>query len=240
MPALTEEQLKNVADDFYSRWQFPNCIGCIDGKHIRIKQPPNSGRQYFNYKQYFSIVLQAVADANYRFLNIEVGAYGRQSDGGIFASSDLYRRLESNSYNVPEQVRLPGTDVFAPFVILGDEAYPLKYYLLRPYREKNGEEKLFNDFHSRTRKVVECAFGILTSKWQILQKPLETDIKTTNTIVKTICLLHNIIIDSEGVDNGVLLQVEKDLTTTKNRTKTTGALNRATFAATNVRNVFKT
>jgi hypothetical protein len=50
----------------------------MDGKYIRIKCPPNSGSQYFNYKQYNSIVLQAVVDANLTFLTLDVGAYGKQ------------------------------------------------------------------------------------------------------------------------------------------------------------------
>jgi len=37
MPVPSQEQLEKISDDFYRRWKFPNCIGCIDGKHCQIK-----------------------------------------------------------------------------------------------------------------------------------------------------------------------------------------------------------
>ena len=67
--------------------EFPNVIGCTDGKHIRIKCPTKAGSLFYNYKQFFSVVLQGVADSESRFIFIDIGAYGKQSDGGIFSAS---------------------------------------------------------------------------------------------------------------------------------------------------------
>lgn len=97
----TKLTLSSIADQFYRKWKFPNCVGAIDSKHIRIKCPGNSGSMYFNYKKYCSIVLQGLVDANYKFISVEVGSYGNQSDGGIFATSSLYYRLEQDSFNMP-------------------------------------------------------------------------------------------------------------------------------------------
>jgi len=59
----TEDTWRKSEIGFKERWNFPNCIGSIDGKHVEIKCPNKSGTSYFCYKNYFSIVLLAIVDA---------------------------------------------------------------------------------------------------------------------------------------------------------------------------------
>jgi hypothetical protein len=75
------------------------CIqGSIDGKHIAIKCPPKSGSLYYNYKQYYSIILLAVCDANYKIIYASYGHYGHQGDAGIFQRSDLAKAISTGSF----------------------------------------------------------------------------------------------------------------------------------------------
>ncbi|PIO35237.1 hypothetical protein AB205_0055390, partial [Aquarana catesbeiana] len=69
-----KEEWNTKAELFWERCNFPNCVGAIDGKHIRIVRPVGSGSKFFNYKKYFSFVLLAVADANYSFTYIDIGS----------------------------------------------------------------------------------------------------------------------------------------------------------------------
>lgn len=93
LPRPTNEMWKSIADDFNTNWNFPNCIGALDGKHFNTQSPLNSGSLYFNYKKTFSVVLMALVDANYKFTIVNVGSYGKNSDGGIFANSNLGKEL---------------------------------------------------------------------------------------------------------------------------------------------------
>ncbi|KAJ8949461.1 hypothetical protein NQ318_007562, partial [Aromia moschata] len=96
-----------------NKTNFPNCLGAIDGKHIRIKMPPCSGSEYFNFKKYFSIILLAVVDADQCFTFVDVGHSGRNSDSNIFFELFfLSKRLENSllaheknfSFHVPNNV----------------------------------------------------------------------------------------------------------------------------------------
>jgi len=73
-PPLTEDLLKEVAAGFQQRAQVPNCVGALDGKHFRIIKPSDTGSLYYNYKNYFSLLLLALCDSNYLFLYIDVGS----------------------------------------------------------------------------------------------------------------------------------------------------------------------
>ena len=59
----SKEKWLSVAREFEEKWQFPNCVGTIDGKHVPLINSFNSGSTYVNYKRFFSIVLLALVGA---------------------------------------------------------------------------------------------------------------------------------------------------------------------------------
>jgi len=65
MPQPTKEKWLEISKGFEQNAKFPNCIGALDGKHIRLIHPQNSGSLYYNYKHFFSLVLMALCDSNY-------------------------------------------------------------------------------------------------------------------------------------------------------------------------------
>ena len=118
------------------------CLGAIDGKHCIIKCPPNSGSTFHTYKEPFSLVLMAVADASYIFAYVDVGDYGRQSDSSVLSYTILGEMLNKGDLNVPQDECLPDMLTKARHCSIGDEAFPLKDTLQKPYPGKNLPEKL--------------------------------------------------------------------------------------------------
>ncbi|CAK9296477.1 unnamed protein product [Gordionus sp. m RMFG-2023] len=68
-PTLTD--FERIAKEFEVNWNLPNCVGCIDGKHCRIRKPPHSGSGFYNYKHFFSVVLQGIVDAKGKFITVD-------------------------------------------------------------------------------------------------------------------------------------------------------------------------
>ncbi|GFQ68092.1 putative nuclease HARBI1 [Trichonephila clavata] len=101
LPTPTMGQFQKIAQQYSTKWNFPNCIGAIDGKHVRIKAPKNSGSLFYNYKDYHAMVMLAVVDTDCKFTAVDVGSYGREGDAGIFLKSEIGRRIKNNTFNVP-------------------------------------------------------------------------------------------------------------------------------------------
>ena len=96
----------------------------MDGKHILIWPPHNSGSYYFNYKHAFSIVLLAVVDGEYKFIYVDIGCNGRVSDGGVFKNCTLYHEIENNNtLTIFKPAIWPRSQYKILYVIVADDAF---------------------------------------------------------------------------------------------------------------------
>ncbi|GFY27896.1 DDE Tnp4 domain-containing protein [Trichonephila clavipes] len=134
LPTPTMGQFQKIAQQYSTKWNFPNCIGAIDEKHVRIKAPK---KQWITVLQLqglpYSMVLMAVVDAGCKFTAVDVGSYGREGDADIFLKSEIKRRIKNNTFNVPPPKALHGTDTVIPHVIVGDKAFAIHQSLMKPY-----------------------------------------------------------------------------------------------------------
>ena len=192
----SEYEWKNIARDFDVSWNYPHCVGACDGKHVVLQNPKNSGSMFFNYKGTFSTVLMAVADANYNFVYANVGCQGRISDGGVFRETSLYKKLTKGTLKLPDPQPLPGGNKLSPYVLLTDDAFPLQTHIMKPFsghHEKGTSQRLYNYRHSRARRVVENAFGLLASVFRVFRKPLMISLENAEIVTKTCIHLHNFL-----------------------------------------------
>lgn len=169
-------------------------MGAIDGKHIVLICPTNSGSEYFNYKKTFSIVLMALVNSKYQFIFADIGGQGRISDGGIFRNTVLWEKICNNSLNLPSPHPLPNSIVDVPYVFLGDGAFALGMNLMKPYpgnHDRDSPERIFNKKLSSARVIVENTFGILSAKFRIFKSPIELSPEKVSIVTMSCILLHN-------------------------------------------------
>nr|CAI5819400.1 unnamed protein product [Callosobruchus analis] len=175
----TVEEWTNLSNEYNNKWNFPNCIGALDGKHVILSSPIHSGSEFINYKGTFSIVMMALVDAEYCFY-VDIGCQGQISDGDVFRNTSLFKKLEGGNLNVPlpHPISLNGPPVPYP--------YPGTH-------KKGSKERHFNYRLSRARRFVENVFGIMSSIFRVLRKPMLLNPQKATNIVMACSLLHNFL-----------------------------------------------
>ena len=199
----TVEEWKSLERGFREKWNFPHCVGAVDGKHVVI-QACGSGSYYYNYKGTHSIVLMVLAGPNYEVVWCNVGMNGRVSDGGVWNRSRLGQAVENNvrDLNFPSPEPLPHRTIDCPYVIIGDDAFALKPNLMKPYpqQELNVQSRVCNYRFSRARRVVENVFGILANRWQVFGSPICLKPNKVELITVAAVTLHNWLIKGGSRD----------------------------------------
>ena len=127
LPEPKKQDWQNIAAGFYNRWNFPSCLGALDGKHIVIQAPARSGSLYHKYKGTFSLNLMALVDANYKFTYIDIGEYGSNADGAVFKNSEFGQAFMDGDLDIPEPEHLPNFPASGPipYCFVTDKAFPL-------------------------------------------------------------------------------------------------------------------
>ena len=111
-----------------------------------MQPPTESGSHYFNYKHTHSVVLMAIVGPDYECLYAHVGTNGRISDGGVWSKCAFLKAVEDDKLNIPKPACLPLGEQAVPYLLVGDEAFALKPFLLKPYPQKdiNPDRQAFN------------------------------------------------------------------------------------------------
>ncbi|GAU99242.1 hypothetical protein RvY_10274-1 [Ramazzottius varieornatus] len=141
----------------------------------------------------------AVARADYTFEYVDVGGFGRQSDGGTSQNCTLGRGFSDGELVMPTARKPPLCAKKLPYVFVADAAFPMSENLLRPYpgyasSSLAKQEHIFNYRLSRAHRVVENAFGILAAKWEIFRGPIALEPQQVIYLTLACCALQNFLI----------------------------------------------
>ena len=212
MPTPTEDDWKTIETGFKNRWNFPNCVGALDGKHVALRQPANTGSLFHNYKNHFSVVLMAQVDDQYRFTYVDVGNYGSNSDSGIFKHSNFERKFFNGELHLPPRKTLPAFPEagLLPHCIVTDDAFPLRPDLLKPFPRGNKgykipeDQLIFNYRLSRARCIVENAFSILVQRWRVFDRRMYLSTHNATLVIQAATVLHNFLTPRNPDTNSIM------------------------------------
>lgn len=202
MPDSSKAVFQEKILDMEELWQFPCCWAAIDGCHIPLKCPPGgleACKEYHNFKNFYSIVLMAMVDSNYRFIWGSCGFPGNSHDAIIFRSTNLWDSLQNGL--LPNMAKTVG-EVSIPPLIIGDSAFPLQTWLMKPFTNATltQKQKYFNYRLSRAPMVTEGAYGQLKGRWRVLLRKSESSKEHVRTATLACMVLHNICIDQGDSD----------------------------------------
>ena len=178
-------------ETFTDKSRLPNIVEAIDETHIKIISPRDSAVDYFSRNQQHDFIIQAVADGKGLFLDFGAAYPGSLHDARVYRNSSLYQRA-SNKDILREPVERIGITDICPYLV-GDSAYRISPWLMKPYPEATHDpgEITFKKELSSARVAIECTFGRLKSRWQILQKQLDSRITFVVRISIACAMLHN-------------------------------------------------
>lgn len=172
---------------------FPQVLGCVDGTYVETRCPAHKiASTYTNRHDKKAYGLQAISDSDRKFQDVFLGHTGKTHDAQVFKRAFVLDKLpvicEGNKFH-----------------LLGDAAYPVREYLLTPFRDYGKltpEEVRYNFKLSQTRVRIENAFGLLKGRFrQLLYLEFWTVDRATQFILAC-CVLHNLCIDAGDLESG--------------------------------------
>ncbi|KAL3689513.1 hypothetical protein R1sor_015822 [Riccia sorocarpa] len=214
-------EMERVTAQFFRKCGLPNCQGAVDGSHIPIRGPGGDEHQgdYSNRKSFYSILLQAVCDADGVFLDTFVGLPGSVHDRRVLQVSPFFENVQRGVFLSEPTVTINGNYELRPY-ILGDAGYTQERWLMAPFNltsRSSAKLRLYNERHVRGRLAIEQAFGILKARFKILETGITSSVTWAATLVQACCIFHNFLLKNR------LQTLDRNVVDTDMRTRTAGS-----------------
>ena len=178
-----------------------NCVGAVDGYLLSIdvpnKEEAGNVRSYFSgHYQRYGINVQACCDASSRFIYFELAGPG--------SANDRFAITETNCMGTSLRATIEGLP--PGYVVIGDPAYECTEHLISLFYGNQRRNLLNNNFNyaaSCCRIRIEMAFGLMNTKWCILNRPLKQPLRNVKYVAYAIARLHNYCITERLSRNGL-------------------------------------
>lgn len=174
----TPDDMREAKREWQTKYKFPGAIGALDCTHVEILKPNVHGDEYLNRKGYFSINVQATANAKECFTSVDVQWPGSVHDSRIWRNSNICGVLNDNPSGA---------------ILLADEGYGLTPWLMTPFKNPTTEaEQKYNKLHTRERVLIERMFGQIKSRFPLLSSRIRVATERVPKMIIACFILHNV------------------------------------------------
>lgn len=197
-----------MAQEFEKKWQFSHCVGALVAKHISVQKPLDEPEKFVNHKNFHSIVVVGLVNANHEFTYINTGSNGGYEH--VYVNTSFFEMITEERLELPKDCPLDGTKESMPYIFVGETDFLIEN-IMRPYPKDQltPEKKVFNYRFFRAKQVADNAFGMLYERFGIFHKDIGIKEEDLNSVVMACCMLHNYLIrNSKDYLNEESLDVE--------------------------------
>ena len=146
----SENYMRKIAPEFELKFGMPQAFGCIDGTNIHIKRSIENSQDYYNYKQLFSLNVQAVCDSRRRFIDLECKWPGSVHDAKEFAYLVITKNVRDGLLPITYPVTRTRSQIIC------NTAYLLTPYSMKKYQGcSSNSEVIFNNLLRSARNQSE-------------------------------------------------------------------------------------
>lgn len=207
-PPRTSTELESVLTRSEKRG-IPGCVGFLDGVHVQWDKCPSQWKHISIGKcDYPTIGWQCACNHNRRFISVQKANLGSINDQNAIKMDRFVSELRTNplyrDWNYTIYDATGGSHEESGLWLSVDGGY------IRIPECLVGEPLMFHAWMSKwttfmesERKHIECAFGILKSRFRILKLPIRMHkFEEIDDMFHTCCILHNMCLDYDGLDEG--------------------------------------
>ncbi|XP_065664403.1 uncharacterized protein LOC136086065 [Hydra vulgaris] len=181
--------MRNKVSEFESKFGMTQAL---DALKTPILRPLTNFQDFFCYKQYFSLNVQAVCDYKGYFMDVECMWPGCEHDAKVFANSAINIKLRNPTLAQTFQKPTKKAEKI-PNYLIGDPTYPLLPFCMKEYEHcSNNKKVIFNNMLRAGRNPIECVFGRFKARWDILTRKVGLKLEDVPNVIYACFVLHNI------------------------------------------------
>ncbi|XP_055842919.1 uncharacterized protein LOC129909836 isoform X2 [Episyrphus balteatus] len=178
------DEITDVMQEFEDKIGLPQVLGVIEGTQISISNHAVGFSKHVARYNTTDMILQGVIDPNCLFRDVDILTKPKHF-------TKYYSKIKELMSEMPTR-EVDGIPVPAYLISRREDA--VHSCLMKPYAKVNTpEQEMFNDYLSKSTSVSEQTFKKLKGRWKILQEPLKVTVKLIPKVIKTCCILHNIL-----------------------------------------------